>query len=188
MDPLSTVLSVFGLWSVASSTISKVSAYRDYPDESRHLFIQLELTMKVLHLWCSSVGILEGRLQEYHHGMLRNPDDFKIVTGALSCIASILSNLHNDCKQDRALADRAIGCQTRSAKWNGVLLRLRWTFGGEKKYRCYVQRIRNIVQDLHALIPPRSESTWELVSRKDGTNFRRFSDDFHLSLLAAHSS
>ena len=154
MDPIGTVASIFSIWAVVCAVYGRIGAYRNYPEESRHVFLQLELVMHVLQCWCMEVGVFADGARDIRHPRLKDDPTRSLVGRTLSSIEAALAKLRPECSQDSAESGLLQGSDARSAKYNAALRRLRWTLGGQKKSLQYVQRIRQLVHDLHLLVPP----------------------------------
>lgn len=158
MDPLSIAASIPSLWSAVSGAIDEISSYMDFPDEWRAVSVELRISMATLESWCKDVGIVEGQLQEVHHEKLENPEVLDIVQIALSSVENALSKLYATSSPESMFVKGRVH-RGGPQGLKPTFLRLKWAFGGKKKYYAQIQSIRSSVGGLRELIPLRGEAS-----------------------------
>lgn len=165
MEPVGLAVGVLGLAGLFSSCLDAVErfdSWRNFTDESRTLGTRLEAEKIRLKTWGRVVGFDSGTVSASRHEALEDPQIISIIREHLSAIENL-------CKNTDGTFLPVAGTSARHARRAQALGRLeahasapsesrrhkvRWALRDKAKCTAQVETLRQLVQNLHDLVPP----------------------------------
>lgn len=183
------LLGLAGLFSSCLEAVERFESWRNFGDESRSLATHFEAEKLRLERWGQAVGFNQGTISRNHHDALDDPRIIARISEHLSIIENVCSNAdsaslpvagtgtgnvkHGLFPRGRIRARSSIPSESRNQ-------RVKWALRDKVKCTETVQKIRQLVQDLHNLVPPDG-------AKCAGAAHGRAGDDVHGNRNGTHT-
>ncbi|RYP68260.1 hypothetical protein DL771_006762 [Monosporascus sp. 5C6A] len=183
MEPVSLAVGITGLAGLASlfntclDAVVRVQSYNDFKDDSQTLDVQFNAEKLRFEKWGQAVGLDPEKLPADHHHALDDPDTFSAVQDLLRTIHKIYNangisprrpflagtQLAKDGLFSASHARPSHGAPSESKR-----RKLAWALGGKEERADQVKLFRELVQQLHDLVPPDGAKSTRPIRRATG--------------------
>jgi hypothetical protein len=170
MEPVGLAVGIVGLAGLFSScleAVGRVQAYKSFATDSRGLDVQFNAARTRLETWGSAVGFGRGTHTGEQHAALNDEKIRKSAADLFECIKAIC-DAHDARKTQsfRAAPADLISGTSRSlispgASRESKSKKLAWSLGGRLERQQQVNLLRDLVEDLHNLVPPDARGVQE---------------------------
>jgi len=154
MEPTGLALGLVGLAGVFSAcldVVERVDSYRDFGVDSRAILSQFDADKLLFRKWGKAVGLEEnGKIANDHHKNLDDPTIVSIVRDILHSINDIAGEPGEGSSPGQHLPFKKFRGNASGKSKIG------WALRQKARFITLLQQFGNLVDKLHALVPPQS--------------------------------